>query len=446
MENDNKKMKTCGCYAQKLDPQVYDFYREKIEKRAFFDPSIPLDVLRKGADSVFNDKNPVCDIAEWEERMISFSNISGSGPRSTAGRLRCKLKPEYAEYERFARPILSEKAPNLRVRIYWPKAKAECRDLPLVLYFHGGGFVLHNVESHDSLTRFIANEWNAVVISADYRLAPEHPYPGFLQDAWSLLWWAKDYALSLGADPGKVVLAGDSAGASIAAAISRLAAMCDLQSASDEETTCQSAIPGKRSACRAAGAEGLQDGCSGEVSANVASASRSENTDGGAAAGAEAPAQPVIWAQVLLYGAYGCVPDSASASVAEFGGGDYVLPKAMIDAFAAYVTPPTAPEDVPLGPGRGTQPGAEDVFFAPGKGGLPKGMPRSIVVVAGCDPLRDDGRGYARALEAAGADVTLLELKGMMHGFALYYHIFPKAAQQIRNIGSILDSQNQQFS
>ena len=404
MENDNKKVKTCGCYAQELDPQVYEFYREKIEKRAFFDPSIPLDVLRKGADSVFNDKNPVCDIAEWEERMISFSNISGSGPRSTAGRLRCKLKPEYAEYERFAWPILSEKAPDLRVRIYWPKAKEECQGLPLVLYFHGGGFVLHNVESHDSLTRFIANEWNAVVISADYRLAPEHPYPGFLQDAWSLLWWAKDHALSLGADPGKVVLAGDSAGASIAAAISRLAAMCDIQSALDEE----------------------------------------------------APAQPAIWAQVLLYGAYGCVPDSASASVAEFGGGDYVLPKAMIDAFAAYVTPQPGAEDVPLEPGRGTQPaaedaplepgrgtqpGAEDVFFAPGKGELPKGMPRSIVVVAGCDPLRDDGRGYAKALEAAGADVTLMEAKGMMHGFMLYYHIFPKAAEQIKDIGIILNSQ-----
>ncbi len=385
MENSIEKVKISNKYTEILDPQVYEFYREKIEKRAFFDPSIPLDVLRKGADSVFNDKNPVCDIAEWEEKVLSFRETVVGSPR-------CVLKPEYRGCEHFAHPVLGTVAPDLRVRIYWPKAKAECEGLPLVLYFHGGGFVLHNVESHDSLARFIANEWNAVVISADYRLAPEHPYPGFLQDAWSLLWWGKDHALSLGADPGKVVLAGDSAGASIAAAISRLAAMCDIQSASDEEATCQSAISDKRSACRAAGAE--------------------------------APAQPAVWAQVLLYGAYGCVPDSASESVAEFGGGDFVLPKAMIDSFAGYVTEaPPAPEDVLFAPGRGTQ---------------PDGMPRTVVVTAGCDPLRDDGRGYAAALKAQGADAIYIEAAGLMHGFALYFHKFDRAAEVIRKAGSFV--------
>lgn len=101
-----------------------------------------------------------------------------------------------------------------RARIYRPQVAT--RTLPLVVLFHGGGFVIWSVETHDGMARSIAGGAGCSVLSVDYRLAPEHPYPAPLDDAEAAIRWAQAEAESLEIDPAHIVLAGDSAGGSLA--------------------------------------------------------------------------------------------------------------------------------------------------------------------------------------------------------------------------------------
>ncbi len=88
------------------------------------------------------------------------------------------------------------------------------------MYFHGGGFVLDDIDSHDNLCRALANALPAVVVSVDYRLAPEHTYPAAADDAYTVLLWTAAHASELGADPVRLLVGGDSAGGNLAALIS----------------------------------------------------------------------------------------------------------------------------------------------------------------------------------------------------------------------------------
>lgn len=103
------------------------------------------------------------------------------------------------------------------VRIYWPITGT---GLPVIVYFHGGGWVLGGLESHDGLARSMANEAGAIVISVDYRLAPEHRYPAAVEDAYSATVWAAAHTAELGGDAAKLAVAGDSAGGNLAAVTS----------------------------------------------------------------------------------------------------------------------------------------------------------------------------------------------------------------------------------
>ncbi len=99
---------------------------------------------------------------------------------------------------------------DIPVRIY---RSADMPPLaPCVIYLHGGGFVLGDLESSDILAWGFTAEADAVTISVDYRLAPEHPYPAALEDTYAVLCWAHDNAAELGIDPGRIALVGDSAG------------------------------------------------------------------------------------------------------------------------------------------------------------------------------------------------------------------------------------------
>ncbi|HEV2819050.1 MAG TPA: alpha/beta hydrolase [Solirubrobacteraceae bacterium] len=89
---------------------------------------------------------------------------------------------------------------------------------PAILFLHGGGWVVGDLDGVDALCRALANRTGAIVLSADYRLAPEHPFPAALDDAWTVLTWLHQYAGELGADPGRLAVAGESAGANLAAA------------------------------------------------------------------------------------------------------------------------------------------------------------------------------------------------------------------------------------
>ena len=103
----------------------------------------------------------------------------------------------------------------ITVRVY---SATNQTDRPIVIYCHGGGWVLGNLDSHDNTCRSIARKTHAVVVNVDYRLAPEHPFPAAIDDVYSAVVWVKENATQLGGDPDKIFIAGDSAGANLAAA------------------------------------------------------------------------------------------------------------------------------------------------------------------------------------------------------------------------------------
>lgn len=103
------------------------------------------------------------------------------------------------------------------VRIYWPPVDGETRPLPVVVFYHGGGWALGSLDSHDHVARAHALGARAIIVSVDYRLAPEHPYPAAIDDSWAALQWVGAHAGELGGDPGRIAVAGDSAGGNISA-------------------------------------------------------------------------------------------------------------------------------------------------------------------------------------------------------------------------------------
>jgi acetyl esterase len=91
--------------------------------------------------------------------------------------------------------------------------------LGVVVFFHGGGWVLSSIEGHDSLARRLAARSGALVVSVEYRLAPEHPFPAPHEDAWAATVWLAEHAAQFGGDPGRLAVAGDSAGGNLAAGV-----------------------------------------------------------------------------------------------------------------------------------------------------------------------------------------------------------------------------------
>jgi acetyl esterase len=109
----------------------------------------------------------------------------------------------------------------IRARCYTPIATVG--SLPTLIYFHGGGFVVGSLESHDGLCRLFTAEGGFKVIAVDYRLAPEHPWPAAVDDAWAATQWIEENAASIGVDAGRIAVGGESAGGMLAAIVTQLA-------------------------------------------------------------------------------------------------------------------------------------------------------------------------------------------------------------------------------
>ena len=105
---------------------------------------------------------------------------------------------------------------TLRVRIITPQTAGNGL-LPVLVYFHGGGWVLGNIESHEGICRALANAGGVIVVTVDYRLAPEHRFPAAAEDAYAATRWAAEHAAEFGGDPQRIAIAGDSAGGNLAA-------------------------------------------------------------------------------------------------------------------------------------------------------------------------------------------------------------------------------------
>jgi len=109
---------------------------------------------------------------------------------------------------------------DLPVRIYWPEADGP---LPILVYFHGGGWVICSLDTHDGTCRQLANRAGCIVVSVDYRLAPEHRFPAAADDCYAATVWAAEHAEELGGDRARVAVGGDSAGGNLAAVVALMA-------------------------------------------------------------------------------------------------------------------------------------------------------------------------------------------------------------------------------
>ena len=236
------------------------------------------------------------------------------------------------------------------VRIY----EHDVEPTGLVVYLHGGGWCIGSVALMDNVARELAHATGAAVISVEYRLAPEHPYPAGLDDCEAVTRWALDNAASLGAPQGGVILAGESAGGNLATAVTLR----------------------------------LRE--------------------------ARAPARPV--GQVLVYpvlDAHG----SAHVSRQEFA--HLVVSDKMGEWFWTSYS--------------GGRDLAHDPFAAPLHAGTLADLPPALVVLGGCDALRDEGRAYARRLREAGVDTEEVCYAGQPHGFVNFE--FPAAKSAFETIG-----------
>ncbi len=222
-----------------------------------------------------------------------------------------------------------------RARIYTPAA-ARGGKAPGLVFFHGGGFVLGSIESHDSVCRALASRAGVIVASIDYRLAPEHRFPAGVDDAVAATRWVLQNAATLGVDPSAVAVGGDSAG--------------------------------------------------GNFAALVALALRG------------APLRPAF--QLLVYP---CTDLTRALPSHKYFREGFFLPEPTILWFRQNYLPDPKLESDP----RASPLFEQDV----------SGLPPALVVTAGFDPLRDEGRAYADRMAAAGAKVESVCAEGLMHGF-----------------------------
>jgi acetyl esterase len=110
----------------------------------------------------------------------------------------------------------------IKIRVYRPTTERQPPP-PVVVFIHGGGWSVGDLDTYDGIARRHVVGSDALVVSVDYRLAPEHPYPAAVDDVWAATQWVAEHAGELGADPSRLAVAGDSAGGNLAAVVSQLA-------------------------------------------------------------------------------------------------------------------------------------------------------------------------------------------------------------------------------
>lgn len=167
------------------------------------DPTLQL--MLSGLRAVGIDGLVVDDDAQVSRAQMRESTVGFPGPQ---------IHVDVAELS------LPGPAGQIRARHYRPPAGEA---VPLLVFYHGGGWSIGDLDTHDSLCRLTCRDAGIHVLSIDYRLAPEHPAPAAIEDAYAAFTWAYEHADELGAAPGRVAVGGDSAGGNLAAVVSQIA-------------------------------------------------------------------------------------------------------------------------------------------------------------------------------------------------------------------------------
>lgn len=172
------------------------------------------------------DKPPIDAILKKVLDAVPFT-LSAEGGVEAARRVLRDLprRPVHPEL-RVENHKIDGPAGPIPVRVYWPDTDVPhpaAGPSPVTMYFHGGGFALGDLDTHDGTARIHAVQAQTVVVSVDYRLAPENPYPAAVDDAWAATCWVADNAGRFDADGSRLAVAGDSAGGTLAAVISQMA-------------------------------------------------------------------------------------------------------------------------------------------------------------------------------------------------------------------------------
>jgi acetyl esterase len=241
-------------------------------------------------------------------------------------------------------------AGDIPLRFYDSRASRDAA-CPLMLFFHGGGFVVGNLESHHALCTELAAGMDLPVLAVDYRLAPEHPFPAAPDDCEAAARWAAKSPHELGIKVNGLIPIGDSAGGNLT--------IVTTQSLAEEEAMV-----------------------------------------------------PVVL-QVPLYP----MTDELGQhrSYRDFAEGFFLSARAMDFFGGAYKGDAKSRRTYPML-------------------GRHEGMPPTVVMTAGLDPLRDSGRTYAAHLVAAGADVIYLEMRGSIHGWVNMRKAIPSTAKDLADI------------
>ena len=231
---------------------------------------------------------------------------------------------------------------------------------PMLVYYHGGGWTMGDLDTHDTLCRSLANDAACVVVAVDYRMGPEQRFPAAVHDCLAATRWLQTQAGELGLDATRLAIGGDSAGGNLAAVVALLL----------------------RDAAVAAGADA-----------------------------AAAPSPPVL--QLLIYPATDMRAVAPSHSV---NGDGYLLTRDTIAYFRDHYM-----GDAPLADWRASPLLHDDLSR----------LPPALVLTAGYDPLRDEGRQYADALSAAGTPTQYVCFERQIHGFILMGRVLDEAQTAI---------------
>ncbi|ABD07730.1 Esterase/lipase/thioesterase [Rhodopseudomonas palustris HaA2] len=150
----------------------------------------------------------------------AYEDLTAEEARAYYDAARLVSNPDPRELASIQSIAIPGPAGDIPARVYTPKTLRQDNGLaPALVFFHGGGWVIGNLDTHDVVCRAIADEGQLIVISVDYRLAPEHKFPAAVEDAIAATQWVADNARKLGIDPERISVGGDSAGGNLSAVV-----------------------------------------------------------------------------------------------------------------------------------------------------------------------------------------------------------------------------------